>query len=61
MLTSICMDHLEFLKKIGRKGGKAKVPKGAATLTPEERAQRGRDAAAARWGKKPAKKGKAAK
>ena len=54
------MDHLEFLRKIGREGGQAKVPKGAAMLTPEERAQRGRDGAAVRWGKKkPAvKKGK---
>jgi hypothetical protein len=50
-----------YLAEIGRKGGQAKVPKGAAMLTPEERRERGRKGMAARWGKKkPAtKKGKA--
>lgn len=37
---------------LGRKGGQAKVPKGAAMLSPEERVERGKKAAAARWKKK---------
>jgi hypothetical protein len=44
---------------MGRRGGKAKVPKGTAMLTPEERIERGRLGAAARWGK-PKKRRKAA-
>jgi general stress protein YciG len=44
----------EYLAEIGRKGGQAKVPKGAAALTPEERRERGRQAAQKRWGKKKA-------
>jgi hypothetical protein len=44
----------EYLAGIGRKGGKKKVPKGTAALTPEERAERGRQGAAKRWGEKQA-------
>jgi hypothetical protein len=44
-----------YLAEIGRKGGKAKVPKGTATLSPEERSAIAKRAAAARWGKKPRK------
>lgn len=55
----------DYLSKIGRKGGQAKVSKGTASLSDEERKERGRKGAEARWGKKgsrkkPAKK-KAAK
>jgi hypothetical protein len=43
--------------ELGRRGGKVKVPKGTATLSPEERTERAKAAAAARWGtKKSAKK-----
>jgi hypothetical protein len=42
----------EYLASIGRKGGLAKVKKGTAILTKEERKARARKAAAARWGKK---------
>jgi hypothetical protein len=34
---------------LGRKGGKARVPKGVAVLTPEQRSARGKVAALARW------------
>ena len=34
-----------------RKGGEAKVPKGTAVLSDEERKERGRKGAEARWGK----------
>lgn len=37
---------------LGRRGGKAKVPKGFASLTAEQRKAVGKKAAAARWGKK---------
>jgi hypothetical protein len=37
---------------MGRKGGKAKVPKGFSSKTPEERAEAGRKGAEKRWGKK---------
>jgi hypothetical protein len=37
---------------IGRKGGKRKVPKGFAMLSPEERSKRARDSAKKRWAKK---------
>jgi hypothetical protein len=36
---------------LGRLGGKARVPKGAAMLNPKERAAIGRKGALARWGK----------
>jgi hypothetical protein len=36
---------------LGRRGGKAKVPKGTAVLTPAERKKRAQDAARARWAK----------
>ena len=42
----------EYLSAIGRKGGQAKVPKGTAALTPEERQALAQKAAEARWGKK---------
>jgi len=52
----------EYLATIGARGGKAKVPKGTAALSAEERKERGRLGAEARWGKKKAgKKAKTAK
>jgi len=42
---------------LGRKGGQKKVPKGVAVLSEEERWQRARQAAQARWGKKKKSKG----
>lgn len=44
-----------YLASIGRKGGKANVRKGIATLTEEERSERARAAANARWAGKKAK------
>jgi hypothetical protein len=41
-----------YLAKIGRKGGQAKVPKGVAALSEEDRKKLGEKAAAARWGKR---------
>jgi len=41
----------DYLAEIGRKGGEAKVPKGTAVLSDEERKERGRKGAEARWGK----------
>lgn len=35
----------------GKKGGRARVPKGTATLPPKERVRRAKAAAAARWEK----------
>jgi hypothetical protein len=46
-----------YLAKIGKKGGQKKVPKGVAVLSEEERRQRARQAAQARWGKKKKPKG----
>jgi hypothetical protein len=45
---------------LGRRGGYAKVPKGFAMLSPEQRAEMAKKAAASRWGakKKSAKKKK---
>jgi hypothetical protein len=37
---------------LGRRGGKVKVPKGFAKMSPERRAEIGRAAAAARWKKR---------
>lgn len=42
----------KYLAEIGRKGGQAKVPKGAAALSAEERKALGQRGARARWGKK---------
>ncbi len=42
----------EVMRSMGRKGGKAKVPKGVATLGPAERLRRAKEAAAARWSQK---------
>ena len=42
--------------ELGRKGGKAKVPKGAAMLSPQELKKRVKAMAEARWGKKAAAK-----
>jgi ribosomal protein L19E len=42
----------EVMRTMGRKGGKAKVPKGVAKLKPAERSRRAKAAAKARWGKK---------
>jgi hypothetical protein len=49
----------QYLAEIGRKGGKAKVPKGAAMLTAEERRERGRKGMATRWVNKKASAKKA--
>ena len=46
----------QYLASIGRKGGEAKVPKGTAVLTPEERQERAKRAAEARWGQRTATK-----
>lgn len=46
------------VKEAGRKGGKARVPKGFAVLTAEERSERARQGALARWGAKKAAKGR---
>jgi hypothetical protein len=43
----------DVMREMGRKGGLKKVPKGAAMLSPEERAKSARRAAKARWSKKP--------
>jgi hypothetical protein len=40
---------------LGRLGGRKRVPKGTAMLSEEERIERGKLAAAARWGKKKVK------
>jgi general stress protein YciG len=45
-----------YLAEIGRKGGQAKVPKGVAALSPEERKERAREAALKGWAKKRAEK-----
>ena len=50
-----------YLAEIGRKGGKAEVPKGFATLTPDERKELASKAAAKRWENKSAAKKAAAK
>ena len=42
----------QYLAKIGRKGGKASGRARMTKLTPEQRAEVARKAAAARWGKK---------
>ena len=42
----------ECLAEIGKRGGQAQVPKGAAMLSAEERKERGKKDMAARWGKK---------
>lgn len=46
----------DFLRKIGKRGGKAGGPKGgkarAESLTPERRKEIARKAAQARWGKR---------
>jgi hypothetical protein len=41
----------EYLAEIGRRGGKAKVPKGTAVLPEEERKKRATEAVKARWRK----------
>jgi general stress protein YciG len=52
----------KHMADIGRKGGQARVPKGFAALTPEERRERGRAAIAARWaGRKAETSGEAAR
>ena len=45
-------DVKQYLAGIGRKGGRAKVAKGFAMLTDEEKKANAEKAAAARWGKK---------
>jgi general stress protein YciG len=46
----------KYLAEIGRKGGEARVAKGFSKLSPEQRAEVGRKAAAKRWAKKGAAK-----
>jgi len=41
----------EYMRRIGRKGGKKGGPARARKLTPEERSESARKAARARWGK----------
>ena len=41
----------DYFAEIGRKGGKARVPKGPATLSPERRSEIARNAVKARWAK----------
>jgi hypothetical protein len=48
----------QVMRELGSRGGSAKVPKGTAALSAEERAALGRKGAQARWGKK--RKGKKA-
>lgn len=43
---------------LGKRGGAKKVPKGFAMLSPEQRSEIARKAAAKRWGKKRTKRGK---
>jgi hypothetical protein len=45
------------MREMGRRGGRKKVPKGAAMLTPEERVKSAQRAANARWAKKRAAEG----
>jgi hypothetical protein len=45
----------QYLAKIGKKGGKASGKARMKNLTPEQRSEVARTAAAARWKKKPAK------
>lgn len=40
-------------RKGGRKGGKARVPKGFSSLTPEQRSEMAKAAAAKRWANRP--------
>jgi hypothetical protein len=51
----------KYLAAIGRKGGQAKVAKGFASLTSEERRAMSQRAAAKRWKKKTGEKRAAAK
>ena len=46
------------MREMGRKGGRKKVPKGAAMLSPEQRAESARNAANARWAKQRAAEAK---
>lgn len=43
--------YLAWMRENAAKGGRKKVPKGMASLSPEERSQRGRDRALRRWKK----------
>lgn len=42
----------QYMAEIGRRGGKARVPKGVQLLTAERRQEIARNAANARWAKK---------
>jgi len=46
----------QVMTALGRRGGKAKVSKGYAKLTEEDRKERAREGAAARWGNRDPKK-----
>ena len=50
-----------YLSEIGSRGGSAKVPKGFAALTSEQRAVNAKKAAKTRWAKKAKKKSGKAK
>jgi hypothetical protein len=58
MARRISKELSEYFSKIGKRGGKARVPKGAALLSPERRREIARKAVNARWAKKRAPKGK---
>ena len=46
------MTVFEAAAQMGRKGGKVKTPKGFAALTPAQRSELGKAAAAKRWADK---------
>lgn len=50
--TGVPENVTEYLSKIGRKGGKAKVPKGFAKLSSKERKAIAKKAAEQRWANK---------
>ena len=59
MKRKLSAEALAFFKKEGAKGGKIGGKKRLTTLTPERRQEIARKAAAARWGRNKAAKGKA--
>jgi hypothetical protein len=51
-MTTATEEVRAYLAEIGRKGGRAKVPKGFATLSDDQKSQNAKKAIAARWGRK---------